>query len=200
MSVRTDDFNSFGNFVNRALKFVASQYESTIPDSGDEPGPYSPNDENDADFITEINGLVKEYVDNMDAVKLRSGLQTVMAISARGNLYLQSSGLNKQLMTDQVRHIINHAEIEVIVCDPRLAGLLGRALEGCRTMRTVVFTGLDQIRGMEFGGPENEFLIASGVAGSAGTIVLQRTDGGRNLKLLTRNEQIPTRTSFVWLN
>ena len=88
------------NFVNRALKFVASQYESTIPDSGDEPGPYSPNDENDADFITEINGLVKEYVDNMDAVKLRSGLQTVMAISARGNLYLQSSGLNKQLMTE----------------------------------------------------------------------------------------------------
>ena len=50
ITARTDDFNSFGNFVNRALKFVASQYESTIPDSGDEPGPYSPNDENDADF------------------------------------------------------------------------------------------------------------------------------------------------------
>ncbi|EJF64745.1 methionyl-tRNA synthetase [Dichomitus squalens] len=92
--------NNFGNFVNRALKFVASQYESTIPDSGDEPGPYSPNDENDAEFITEINALVKEYVDNMDAVKLRSGLHTVMTISARGNLYLQSSGLNKQLMTE----------------------------------------------------------------------------------------------------
>ena len=44
--------------------------------------------------------MVKEYIDNMDAVKLRAGLHTVMAISARGNLYLQSSGLNKQLMTE----------------------------------------------------------------------------------------------------
>ena len=36
----------------------------------------------------------------MDGVKLRLGLHTVMSISARGNLYLQSSGLNKQLMTE----------------------------------------------------------------------------------------------------
>ncbi|KAI0714348.1 methionyl-tRNA synthetase [Cerioporus squamosus] len=95
-----DAMFSFGNFTNRALKFVASQYDSTIPDSGDAPGPYSPNDENDADFITEVNTLLKEYSDNMDSVKLRAGLHTVMSISARGNLYLQSSGLNKQLMTE----------------------------------------------------------------------------------------------------
>lgn len=91
---------SFGNFVNRALKFVAAQYNSVIPDSGDAPGPYSPNDENDAEFISEVNSLLKEYTDAMDAVKLRAGLQTVMAISARGNLYLQASGLNKQLMSE----------------------------------------------------------------------------------------------------
>jgi len=36
----------------------------------------------------------------MEAVKLRLGLQTVMLISMRGNSYLQSSGLNKQLMTE----------------------------------------------------------------------------------------------------
>ncbi|KAI0787724.1 methionyl-tRNA synthetase [Fomes fomentarius] len=92
--------NNFGNFANRALKFVASQYDSVIPDSGDAPGPYSPNDEHDADFITEVNNLLKEYIDAMDAVKLRLGLHTVMTISARGNLYLQSSGLNKQLMSE----------------------------------------------------------------------------------------------------
>ena len=63
-----------------------------------------------------------------------------------------------------------------------------------------VFTGLDQIRGMELGGPEKEFLIASGVAGDAGTIMLKRTDGGKNMTLLVRNTEIPTRTSFVWLN
>lgn len=36
----------------------------------------------------------------MDAVKLRTGLQTVMHLSQRGNLYLQSSGLNKALMNE----------------------------------------------------------------------------------------------------
>ena len=34
----------------------------------------------------------------MDAVKIRLGLQTVMLISSRGNIYLQSSGLNKALI------------------------------------------------------------------------------------------------------
>ncbi|KAI0710221.1 methionyl-tRNA synthetase [Earliella scabrosa] len=92
--------NNFGNFINRALKFVTSQYGSVIPDSGDAPGPYSPNDETDAEFVTDVNNLLKEYIDNMDGVKLRAGLHTVMAISARGNLYLQASGLNKQLMTE----------------------------------------------------------------------------------------------------
>ncbi|KAH9481394.1 putative methionine--tRNA ligase, cytoplasmic [Psilocybe cubensis] len=90
--------NNFGNFVNRALKFVSSQYNSVIPESGDAPGPYSPNDPDDAEFITNVNTLLKEYIDAMDSVKIRLGLQTVMHISSAGNTYLQSSGLNKALM------------------------------------------------------------------------------------------------------
>ena len=63
-----------------------------------------------------------------------------------------------------------------------------------------VFTGLDQIRGMELGGPENGFLIASGVAGDGGTIMLKRTEGGQNLEILARNTEFPTRSTFVWLD
>lgn len=92
--------SSFGNFVNRALKFVAAVYDGFVPDSGDEPGPLSPNDELDADFVSDVNGLLNDYIATMDAVKLRSGLQIVMHISARGNLYLQSSGLNKALQAE----------------------------------------------------------------------------------------------------
>lgn len=64
-----------------------------------------------------------------------------------------------------------------------------------------VFTGLDQIRGMEFGpsGRGEEFLIAAGVAGTTGTVVLRRTEGGRNMEVVARNLDIPTRSSFVWL-
>ena len=36
----------------------------------------------------------------MDSVKLRLGLQSVMQISARGNLYLQQSGLGNALLVD----------------------------------------------------------------------------------------------------
>ncbi|KAG6838848.1 hypothetical protein H0H87_002283, partial [Tephrocybe sp. NHM501043] len=90
---------SFGNFINRTLKFVSSLYNGIIPDGGDEPGPLSPNDEHDNEFITAVNALLKDYLDAMEAVKLRLGLQIVMLISMRGNNYLQSSGLNKALMT-----------------------------------------------------------------------------------------------------
>lgn len=62
-----------------------------------------------------------------------------------------------------------------------------------------VYTGLDQIRGMEFGPEPCEFLAASGVQGSAGVIILRRTDQGRNLEIVARNLDVPTRTSFVWL-
>ncbi|KAF7369139.1 putative isomerase YbhE [Mycena venus] len=64
---------------------------------------------------------------------------------------------------------------------------------------TQVFTGLDQIRGMEFGGEDDEYLIAGGVAGTAGVVIYKRADGGRNLTEVVRNTDVPTRTSFVWL-
>ncbi|KIM80489.1 hypothetical protein PILCRDRAFT_822587 [Piloderma croceum F 1598] len=92
--------NNFGNFVNRTLKFISSQYNSVIPDGGDLPGALSVNDLADSDFISDINAFLKEYIDAMEAVKLRLGLQIIMLISNRGNLYLQSSGLNKALMTE----------------------------------------------------------------------------------------------------
>ncbi|KAJ7158696.1 tRNA synthetases class I (M)-domain-containing protein [Mycena filopes] len=91
---------SFGNFVNRALKFVSSQYDGVLPDSGDTPGPIFVDDAVDAKFVTEVNELLKVYIDAMEAVKLRLGLQTVMLISSLGNTYLQASGLNKALMTE----------------------------------------------------------------------------------------------------
>ncbi|KAJ7209653.1 tRNA synthetases class I (M)-domain-containing protein [Mycena pura] len=91
--------NNFGNFVNRTLKFVASQSDSVLPDGGDEPGPL-PADDVDAKFVEEVNVLLKTYIDAMDAAKLRLGLQTVMLISGHGNTYLQASGLNKALMAE----------------------------------------------------------------------------------------------------
>ena len=64
-----------------------------------------------------------------------------------------------------------------------------------------VFTGLNQIRGMQFGEQRGgeAFLVAGGVAGDAGIVVLKRVDQGRDLEVVARNREVPTRTTFVWL-
>lgn len=95
----TRQFSSFGNFVNRVLTFVAKNYEGVLPDGDDKEGPLSPNDNEDAAFISEVNSLFGQYIDALEAVKLRLGLQIIMQISAAGNAYLQSSGLNTALLT-----------------------------------------------------------------------------------------------------
>ena len=61
------------------------------------------------------------------------------------------------------------------------------------------YTGLDQIRGMQLFGPNEEFLIAGGYA-AGGVAVFKRTGSGEGLQLLARNTNLPTRTSFVQVN
>ncbi|KAJ2920793.1 hypothetical protein H1R20_g16301, partial [Candolleomyces eurysporus] len=77
----------------------------------------------------------------------------------------------------------------------------GKADEGL-VLVNQVHTGLERVRGMEFGPVGtggDEYLVASGVTGKGGVAVLKRVDGGRNLKVVARNLEIPTRTTFVWL-
>jgi len=66
-----------------------------------------------------------------------------------------------------------------------------------------VYTGINQPRGMSIG-PKcvkgaDEYLVTAGVAGTAGVVVFRRTEGGRNLEFVAQNTEIPTRTSFVWI-
>jgi hypothetical protein len=64
-----------------------------------------------------------------------------------------------------------------------------------------VFTGLEQVRSMSIGPVTtggDEFLIAgANVAG--GVAMFRRVDGGRNLTVVARNEDIANRTSFVFV-
>ena len=62
-----------------------------------------------------------------------------------------------------------------------------------------VYTGLDQIRGMEFSPGGEDYLIAGGVVGTAGVVVFKRTNGGRDLDVVVRNLDVGNRTSFVWV-
>jgi hypothetical protein len=70
------------------------------------------------------------------------------------------------------------------------------------TLVTQVYTGLNQIRGMEIGRADNggdAYLVAAGVAGTGGVVVYKRTNGGAGLTEVARNTDIPMRSTFVWL-
>ncbi|KAG8890859.1 hypothetical protein FRB98_004904 [Tulasnella sp. 332] len=95
--------NNFGNFVNRVVKFIQAKFDSVLPDAGDAVGPYPVVDPQDPDhldptFVSEVNQLLAEYMEAMESVKLRLGLQVVMQVSNRGNQYLQRSGLGNALL------------------------------------------------------------------------------------------------------
>jgi methionyl-tRNA synthetase len=55
----------------------------------------------DADFVNDVNVRLTEFRELMDDTKLRNGLATAMAISSRGNQYLQESGLDNSLLANE---------------------------------------------------------------------------------------------------
>ncbi|KAI9829024.1 MAG: putative methionine--tRNA ligase, cytoplasmic protein rar1 [Thelocarpon impressellum] len=88
---------NLGNFVNRLIKFVNAKYESTVP------ADYAEHITDPAfdGFRQEVDALLKAYVDDLEAVHLRSGLEKAMALSSRGNLFLQENKLDNSLLATQ---------------------------------------------------------------------------------------------------
>lgn len=92
--------NNFGNFVNRVIKFINAKLDGAVPD-------YSPTYKSDdfdaAAFVADIDETLSQYVAEMEAVKLRSGLKRVMELSAKGNLLLQGRVDNANLTNNPER-------------------------------------------------------------------------------------------------
>ncbi|KAG7091586.1 hypothetical protein E1B28_010607 [Marasmius oreades] len=61
-----------------------------------------------------------------------------------------------------------------------------------------VRTGLRHLRGMAFGGPENRWLITGGGNGG-GVKVFERINGGKDLRLVAKNEDVKAPTGFLWM-
>ncbi|KAK0732404.1 methionyl-tRNA synthetase [Apiosordaria backusii] len=87
---------NLGNFVSRVLKFVNSRhYNSVVPNWAEYHEPSFDT------FKQDINQLLAQYVQELDSVKLRAGLLTVLQISQRGNGFLQSSKLDNSLYENE---------------------------------------------------------------------------------------------------
>lgn len=66
---------------SRTLTFLRNNFESIVP-------PIIINDE-DEEFIKQINTELQRYRDNMEKPKIRDGLKCILNISKVGNGYLQ---------------------------------------------------------------------------------------------------------------
>lgn len=72
-------------------------------------------------------------------------MEVLFATACSGAIF---NPLNRRLMDDQIRHIINHAEDQVIIADRRSAEQLGRIIsqgEGCPKLRALIFIGLNDL-------------------------------------------------------
>jgi methionyl-tRNA synthetase len=87
---------NLGNFVSRVLKFVnAKHFNNIIPGQSDVHDP-------SFDVLKdEVNKLLAQYIDELDSVKLRSGMSTVLSISQQGNGFLQSNKLDNKLAENE---------------------------------------------------------------------------------------------------
>ncbi|CAI5759700.1 unnamed protein product [Candida verbasci] len=82
---------NFGNFVNRVIKYLSAKYNQVIPKFDLKNLP-----EFEA-LESEVNKILKEYIQAMEVANLRKGLELVMAISAKGNQFLQENKLDNSL-------------------------------------------------------------------------------------------------------
>lgn len=84
-----------GNFVNRIIKLVNSPkaFSGTIPDFDSDNLPSSFKES-----LSEISDLLKQYLSDMEAVRLRSGVLTAMKIAEAGNGLIQAHKLDNALI------------------------------------------------------------------------------------------------------
>nr|CEG04909.1 unnamed protein product [Fusarium clavum] len=86
---------NLGNFVNRLTKFTIKHFDGRVPAYH-----LGASDESFASLSKDVNELLAKYIDNMEGVRLRAGLEVAMAISARGNQYLVQNTFGSAMVTD----------------------------------------------------------------------------------------------------
>ncbi|KAF7543321.1 hypothetical protein G7046_g10025 [Stylonectria norvegica] len=114
-----DLLKNLGNLNQRILKFCQIKMNGLVPD-------YTKyTDDRLEEHKKEVNESLQAYVTNLEGIKLRAGLASVMHISGLGNKLLQDSGLNNQLLADHPDRCaaviglgINHLQLLASILHP----------------------------------------------------------------------------------
>lgn len=92
----TELLNNLGNLVNRIIKFLTAKYKGVVPD-------YTKDSTDTAGIKkleSDVNQILKSYIEAMDSLKLKHGLNLAMNLSTRANLFLQDNKLDNNLFTN----------------------------------------------------------------------------------------------------
>jgi methionyl-tRNA synthetase len=89
---------NLGNFVNRALVFVAKFFDGRVPESHPEKGL-----EEARELGALARGKIDEYCGLLERQKLRDGLRVAMALSADGNAFFTKTEPFRVVKTDRER-------------------------------------------------------------------------------------------------
>ncbi|KAH7157599.1 tRNA synthetases class I (M)-domain-containing protein [Dactylonectria estremocensis] len=114
-----DLLKNLGNLNQRIVKFCQAKMDGIVPD-------YTKyTDERLEEHKKEVNEALVTYNSNLEAIKLRAGLATVMQISSLGNKLLQDSKLNNQLLAEEPERCaaviglgINHLQLLASILFP----------------------------------------------------------------------------------
>ncbi len=85
--------DTFGNFVNRCLKFAGSRFDGVVP-AGGEPGA------EEAALVAELDRRIAAYGEHLERIEFRKALAELRAIWVRGNEYFQGAAPWKVIKTD----------------------------------------------------------------------------------------------------
>ena len=95
-TVNKDLNDVLGNFINRVTKMTVKDFGTTVPALGE-------ITENEKELYNELDRLIKQYTDHMEAIEFRKALADLREIWVTGNNYIAKTEPWKAVKTDKAR-------------------------------------------------------------------------------------------------
>jgi methionyl-tRNA synthetase len=120
--------DTFGNFVNRSLRFCSARFGDTVP-AGGAPGPM------ELELANSVQATLTRYTANLEAMQLRRAAEALRELWVIGNVYVDRAAPWTQIKTDKgraaaiLRAAINLARLYAIVGSPIIPDTCARLRE-----------------------------------------------------------------------
>src|ERR1700680_2749704 len=117
--------DTFGNFVNRTLRFCSARFGDAVPEGG-EPGPM------ELELANNVQATLARYTSNLEAMQLRRAAAELKELWTLGNVYVDRSAPWTAIKTDKdraaviLRVAINLARLYAIVGSPMIPDTCAR--------------------------------------------------------------------------